>query len=274
MRWLELAATPSLGPPRLSERHRAAGAQPDGLCGPYWLSILLAATGAGDVAVEEAAVAAGTLVADVESVPPGEPSRPATDPRLRRTDDPALAGTSVDGMLVAAASLSGGTRRFVPVTGAGGGPFEETSLERLLEVVSEHAALDVAALLNLRTGALVGSRWPLTDALAYLAGEDPPLQPPDWDVGHFVQLAGAIRGSGRTLAVLRDTYPSLGIGGAHLQPLSHLVAALRRGDGYEGGCLLFVAADRAGQLETALRDAGLDIGVWDNGTPNEQGGRT
>jgi hypothetical protein len=65
---------------------------------------------------------------------------------------------------------------------------------------------------------------------------------------------------------VRDTYPALG-GGTHRQPAARLAAALTRSDGREGGILCICGADRAGDLKRHLRDRGMDVRYWDNGTP-------
>ena len=81
-----------------------------------------------------------------------------------------------------------------------------------------------------------------------------------------------IRGLERTMVLLRDSYPSFGSGGNHLQPLDAVEAAIRRDDGREGGCLLFISVEHVAEAELELKQLGFDIGTWDNGTPYEQGG--
>jgi len=69
-----------------------------------------------------------------------------------------------------------------------------------------------------------------------------------------------------TLVLVRDSYPSLGWGGQHLQPPRAVAAALRRDDGREGGVLAVVPVDGAKPLQGLVRELGLDVGIWDNGT--------
>jgi hypothetical protein len=45
-----------------------------------------------------------------------------------------------------------------------------------------------------------------------------------------------------------------------------VAAALNRGDGREGGVLVVVPSDAAGDAEALAHDLSLDIGLWDNGT--------
>lgn len=272
---LELTLLP--GWERVGAVHRSAGAQPDNLCGPYWVALLLRAIGVSSPSAEEAAAAAGTVLpadGDPSSwVPSGEPSRGGETASLPRTDDQEASGTSVPGMVAAVEELSGGSFRLLPVRGRGGGPFDVAAIERLVETLEANAGWRATPIVNLRTGALWGTRLPLADALAHLTGAavEPPV--PEWDVGHFANLAGLVRGPVRSMGLLRDSYPSFGSGGSHLQPLEALAAALRRGDGREGGCLLLLTAEHAADAELELKRAGFDIGTWDNGTPYEQGGQ-
>jgi hypothetical protein len=253
-----------------------AGAQPDHLCGPYWTSLLLRTRG-WDVDPVRVAIAAGTLLptrGDPASwVPPGEPNRAVDHAMIARTDDPARSGTSVPGLVLAAASLSDGAARVVAVRGEAAGPFGAAGLERLIELLEANPGWAAAPLLNLRTGPLWGTRPAIADALRYLDGHDVVPPPPEWDVGHYVSLAGVVRGHARSVLVLRDSYPSFGGGGYHVQPLDAVAAALRRGDGVEGGCLLMVAAADVPEIERELKEAGFEIGPWDNGTPYEGGDR-
>ena len=110
------------------------------------------------------------------------------------------------------------------------------------------AASGATLIANVRTGLFWGSRPDPAIVLAHLRGEavDPP--PADWDVGHFVNLAALARGPAGEIVVVRDTYQELGLGGHHLQPPDRVAAALRRGDGHEGGMLAVLAGrgpDRA-----------------------------
>lgn len=269
----ELVLTLLPGDERVGAVHRMAGPQPDNLCGPYWVAVGLRAVGFPGVTVEQAAAAAGTRLpceGDPGSwVPIGERSRPARvgEAGGLRTDDPDLSGTSIPGMLEAVASLSGGSFRLIPIRGHAGEPFEASTLASLFEIIVEASWWAAIPFVNLRTGKLWGARTPFADAAAFLAGRAVVPAPPEWDVGHFVNVAGMLRGSDRAMVLLRDTYPSLGSGGTHLQPLETVAAAVRRGDGREGGCLLLVRSADASEVEVELTRRGFDIGPWDNGTP-------
>jgi hypothetical protein len=271
---LEVVMLP--GAERVVEAHRAAGQQPDNLCGPQWLSTALRAFGAADVTPERAALAAGTTVPasgdPLSWVPRGAVSGVAYAEPIPTVEDASVSGTSVRGMLAAVEELSGGARRFVPLRGFCGAPFSPEAVSALVDGLLARPAWEVVPLANIRTGALWGTRPEPADVFAYLAGAE--ISPPEaeWDVGHFFAIAGVVRGSTRRLAIVRDTYPHFGWGAHHLQPFEALAAALRRNDGYEGGFLLFVSAEDEGDVEGEMKEIGFDIGSWDNGTPDRQGG--
>jgi hypothetical protein len=118
---------------------------------------------------------------------------------------------------------------------------------------------------NVRTGLLWGSRPPVEALLEALDGADVAEPPPaDWDVGHFVELVGLVRGRGGSLLVVRDSYPALGYRGIHLQPPAALAAALNRDDGRQGGVLAVIEPRGAGAVEAVASELGLKTEMWDN----------
>ena len=125
--------------------------------------------------------------------------------------------------------------------------------------------LGVRLIANLRTAPLWGSRPPLHAVLAHLDGHEVPDPPaPDWDVGHFVALEQLVRGRGGSFVVVRDTYPSLGWAGHHLQPPQALARALIRDDGRGGGVLAVIAPDGAAAVRALAGELGLKIEFWTN----------
>jgi hypothetical protein len=108
--------------------------------------------------------------------------------------------------------------------------------------------------------------------LDHLAGRTVEAPPPDWDCGHFLSVAACVCGPGGVLVALRDTYPQLGLGGYHLQPVGALAVALERGDGLEGGVLCACDARAAEALAARLGEAGFELRHWDNGSPDRGGG--
>ena len=245
--------------------------QKDNLCGAFWGALALRAAGVrgweGEP-VDQDLVArlAGTVLPPgdpLEGLPPG--AAPRTDYRVLLPTAPegVSAGTAAPGVRRAIERISGGRLAAVPVAG----PWSETTVIDLIEA-ADAAAGGAVLIANLRTGRLWGARPPATLVLAHLLGRSVQPPPPDWDVGHFVTLASSVRGRGGTLVVVRDTYPTLGWSGYHVQPPRAVAAALERGDGREGGVLCVRPADASAELGRALRARGFDLRDWNNGTPD------
>jgi hypothetical protein len=200
---------------------------------------------------------------DEPQVPPGAVS--LTDYRHPLPlVEPELAGTSAADLAAALEELSDGRVGCVPLSGdAWGGGIVERLVDRA-------RSIDARLIANIRTGRLWGSRPPAELLIAWLEGDDLPAPPPeaDWDVGHFVELSAVVRGRARehALIVVRDSYPTLGWDGHHLQPPDVVAAALRRDDGHGGGVLAVVPGERADDAVALAAELGLDIEMWDNGT--------
>ena len=252
----------------LARLHAAEVPQKDELCGAF--STLLALRAAGvDVADQDAvADAAGTVLAPAEadhaaSLPVGETGRRDYRLALPTIEDEARSGTSAGGLVRAVGELSGGTHAAIGVTG----PFTAETVEGLLGVVA--AEEQASLVLNVGTRFFWGSHPTAAELLGYLeSGDDSAGPPPEWDVGHFVGCLGSIRGPRGRLVIISDTYPSLGLRGVYLQPVGRVAAALRREGMTAGGVLVVVPAGRREVVEHALRAAGLELGTWDNGSPD------
>jgi hypothetical protein len=257
VRWLP-------GATRIAPWHRAAGQQFDHLCAVHWAAILLRSDGIA-VTPEALAIDAGTTVPGdgPEVLPPGAVSRPVrtgTVPVAPRAD---ASGTSAFGLADAVSRASAGARALVPLRA----PWDPGWVRSVIDLCVDAPHWEAVPLANVRTGMLWGSRLPLLDVVAWLDGGRVDAPAPDWDVGHFVSIAGWLEGTSRSLVIVRDSYPGLGWDGHHLQPPEVLGAALSRGDGREGGVALYVSeADRA-EVERAAKEVGFAIGSWDNGTP-------
>jgi hypothetical protein len=102
--------------------------------------------------------------------------------------------------------------------------------------------------------------------MAYLNGKEITLPAADWDVGHFLTLAGRVEGPVQSLVLVRDTYPEFGWDGYHLQSASAIALALNRDDTHSGGVLLFVAAKDKVEVERQAKERGFATLCWDNGT--------
>jgi uncharacterized protein DUF6885 len=245
--------------------------QRDDQCGAFCAALALEAAGLrsdedGEPLDQDAvARAAGTLVsrvADRAALPAGESGR--RDYRIAPAliDDSSLSGTNCAGVVGALERLSGGRLTSVPLLG----PWSPATLDGLFGLVAE---LDrpVTLIANVATRELWGAAARLDQLLDYVLDGTDDAPAPDWDVGHFVCVAGRTSGPGGTLYCVLDTYPSLGRGGVHMQPRERLALALARRGMAPGGMLAVVAAEDAAAVRAGCAQLGLAEGVWDNGTP-------
>jgi hypothetical protein len=240
--------------------------QKDNLCGPFWAARVLVEAGFTDWSgepIDEDLIAAhaGTTLPPANEEPcvaPGAISR--TNYRFDLPTAPSEeSGTSAEGLMHAIESASGGALRCIPVRG-------RWTAERIERFVSEAPDRAARLIANVQTGMLWTSRPDVEVLLDELAGRPVEDQPPDWDVGHFIELVTLIRGPRNALIVVQDTYPTLGVQARHLQPPRALAAALLRGDGREGGVLAVAAREKATGVSELVGALGLDIGTWNNGS--------
>lgn len=256
------------GVAQIVQAHRLAGQQHDNLCGPYWVALLLRVYGKLSVSTEQAASLAGSIlpIGDPTTwVPKGVRPRHDYSVALPQTDCLQDAGTAAAGLIEAVSSASRDKFSLIPLKA----DWSEKQVEALVSLCQDNSDWVTVPICNLQTGSLWGSALPLGDAIAYLQGVE--IQPPlaDWNVGHFVVLAGKIRGAARSLLIVQDTYPEFGWDGYHLQPAEAIAAALNRNDGSEGGVFLFVATQYKAEVEAKSKEKGFAIASWDNGTPWE-----
>lgn len=252
--------------PRLLAIHQQELPQKDELCGPFCTLLALralTAEGAMSLDQDEVALAAGTTVASAaeadSSLPPGHPGRRDYRAQLPVADDPKLSGTNAGGLIRAVERLTQGSAAAVPLTAR----WEGERIADLLELGERHSA---AVLLNLQTGRLWGSRPDPAGVLAFLRGEPANAPAADWAVGHFVALVGSVHGPARELAVVADTYETLGWRGVHLQPFDALAAALNRDAPRTGGALMVVGGEAVEPLAEDAEGRGFEIIAWDNGS--------
>jgi hypothetical protein len=252
------------GAERLAALHAAELPQKDELCGAFCVLMALGAAGLADPATDQDAVAAsaGTRVTTggaIEPLPPGEPGRRDYRTALREVADASRSGTTVAGMIRAVEQLGAGRLAALPLHGA-------WSVSRVLALIdaTARAARPATLIANIATEHLWGTRSAPADWLRHLQDGDAGGPPPDWSVGHFVCLLGAIRGRAGTLVIVADTYPSLGWQGIHFQPVARIVAALERPGRAAGGVLAVVDPRDVPAVRAAA--AGLVEGAWDNGT--------
>ncbi|HEY6397179.1 MAG TPA: hypothetical protein VIX82_06970 [Solirubrobacteraceae bacterium] len=246
---------------------QGAPQQKDNLCGPFHAAHILRDAGVSEWEGEPldqdlVAARAGTVLPVREEgpqVPPGAVSWRDYRYELDLVE-PAESGTGAGSLARAIEELSDDRLVCVPLSGA----WSADKLERLIDQAGERGARLIA---NVRTGPLWGSRPPLQALLAMLEGREVPVPPAaDWDVGHFVELVQLVRGRAGALVLVRDSYPSLGWGGHHLQPPAAVASALMRGDGHGGGVLAVVAPGEASAITKLARELELVVALWENGT--------
>lgn len=248
-----------------------AGQQPDNLCGPYWVALLLQAYGQLSVSAVEVSLAASTVLPSQGNsaswLPTGATScLPPGYDRIPTIPDLTICGTAITGLIHATDQLSQGSFSLIPLQ------IDDwaTGLATLVDLCQNHPAWQAVPLLNIHTRYLWGSQLTPLQVLTYLqAGQLTPTPAADWQVGHFALLAGQLQSNGHTLYAVLDTYPHFGWQGLHLQPPEALARSLQRPDlSTEGGIALFVEAGVRSQVIPLLETAGFRIATWDNGTPD------
>lgn len=243
---------------------RTARQQKDNLCGPFQAARVLWEAGVtefnGDLVDQDlVASRADTVLPSRQLRPPGPPGAVSWHEYRYQLGlvEPADAGTQPAPLARAIEEISHGRLVCSPLTAA----WDGSVVERLVADAPDGVHL----IANLRTGPLWGSRPPLDAVLAHLDGHDVPDPPaPDWDVGHFVQLARLVRGRGGALVVVHDTYPSLGWGGHHVQPPDAVARALIRDDGRGGGVLAVGAPSGADAVRALAGELGCELEFWTN----------
>jgi len=192
------------------------------------------------------------------------------------TDKPSELGTSAAGVKYALEAVTRGDLVGVPVPSRRGERvfFTQEAFKKLVMLLIDKIyEWRYQAILNLQTGMLLNSIGIYHDVFEIIFSQNPELSvgPNPWRVGHFVSLAGFIRivdtSGEKIFFLIRDTYKSAGFRGYHVQPLENVRRALVRDDGREGGILLIVAKNIAPEVEAAVKNLGLEVGLWDNGTP-------
>ena len=244
--------------------------QKDELCGAFWAAVAVTALTGLTVSQDDAAVAAGTLLSagggSLDDLPPGAVSRTDYLRAIATTADTRLAGTSPRGLVRAIGLLTDGALTAVPLRG----PWREKSVEALADFVLDGG--DAVAILNVATRYLWHSHLSLLDVTDFLDGADVTYPGSEWDVGHYVAIAGSLTADadgGRRVLLCADTYQSLGAKGLHPQPASRLAAGLNRdGATTSGGAIVVVPSHRAASVKAWAAEAGVAAGYWDNGVPD------
>ena len=264
---LEITLLP--GARELLAAHASALPQRDDLCGAFCGALALAAAGlhtrAGEPLDQDAvALAAGSVVSegrDPHTLPHGETGRRDYRLSLPTIDDPEVSGTTAAGVVEALAELSEQRLAAIPLAG----PWSAAALGGAFDLA---AALSRPATLiaNLATRHLWGGGAGAVEMLDHLLDGTDAGPAPDWDVGHFVCVAGRVQGPAGRLYLLADTYPALGHRGLHWQPEPRLATAIERRDMPAGGVIAVVLAEDAPAVRDGAGSLGLREELWDNGT--------
>jgi hypothetical protein len=245
------------GADRLLELHAAELPQKDELCGCFWAALALRLNDEGPVEQDDVALLAGSVITNHGSahlLPRGQARRNDYRLELPVTEDDESSGTSAHGVALAIPELTDGRLAAHPVSGLGA-----AGVRALVRAASE-AGSPVVLIANVQTGAFWGSHPSAAQLAAYLERGDLGAGPaPDWSVGHFVGLLGLSEGRRGALVTVADTYPVLGAGGVHLQPVEAVAAALAG-----RGVLVVAEPDAARGVADA---AGGVAELWDNGSP-------
>jgi hypothetical protein len=245
------------GADRLLELHAAELPQKDELCGCFWAVLALRLNYEGPIEQDDVALVAGSVITShgsVDLLPRGQARRNDYRLELPVTEDDASSGTSAHGVALAVSELTDGRLAACPVSG-----LDVRRVRALLHAAAD-ATAPVVLVANVQTGAFWGSHPSAAQVAAYLARGDLGAGPaPDWSVGHFVGLVGLSEGRTGALVTVADTYPVLGAGGVHLQPVEAVAAALA------GRGVLVVAEPN--EARRVAGEAGGMPELWDNGSP-------
>jgi hypothetical protein len=249
----------------VARQRRHEQQQKDELCAAFCVAVVVNALTDLRISQDDAALAAGSILGEVPdpaNLPPGSGARRDYLRPVPTTSDARIVGTSASGAARAVAETSAGKLRAIPLAG----PWSSASAGKLLDLA---ARPDAAVIVNLHTRYLWNTHVDVVTAVDFLEGRDVSIPPCEWQVGHFVLLLGSLGNDRNRLALCGDTYPALGSGGVHFQPLAALADALKRPDERSaGGALVVTFADQAGDVRRACESSGLRTELWDNGTPD------
>ncbi|MEO1095795.1 MAG: hypothetical protein AAFX01_12945 [Cyanobacteria bacterium J06638_28] len=264
----KLSIFPYLRP--LLSLHEKVGQQPDNLCGPYWIALLLQAYGKLSTSAVDVSLKASTLLPNqgnpTDWLPAGAMSciGPGYD-RIPTNADLTLCGTSATGLIRATEQLSQGRFCLIPLQTDDW----VTGLAAIAQLCQTHPKWQVVPLLNIHTRYLWGSQLTPLALFTYLQTGQLTPPPADWSVGHFALLVGQLQNESNILYGVLDTYPHFGWSGLHLQPPLALAQSLQRPDSATaGGVALFVATDARSHLIPLIEKSGCRVAPWDNGTPD------
>ncbi len=249
--------------------HQHNNQQPDNLCGPYWISLLLEAYGQITVSAVDVAIAASTILPSHGDpscwLPPNTSSLQGVGyEQIPPSPDLSLCGTAITGLIQATHTLSQGKFCLIPLQTSSW----QDGLFTLSKLCHAYPSWQAIPLLNPHTSYLWGTTPSPLTVLSHLQSKQTPTPPTDWNVGHFNLLIGTLQQGTHTLHTLLDTYPQFGWQGMHLQPSSAVSQSLHRPQHKtQGGLALFVSAEFRSDIEQIVTENGFSVSVWDNGSP-------
>lgn len=265
---LDLTLLPYLEP--LLSVHNKFDQQPDNLCGPYWVSLLLQAYGGVSVSAVEVAIAASTVLPSqgnpADWLPQNATSLLGPDyENIPAIPDVDACGTSITGLLHATEQLSQGRFCLVPLQAENW----EDGLTAVWALCQTYPDWQAVPILNPHTSYFWGSKLTPLALVSYLKTGQLSPPPADWTVGHFALLVGQLQSNKSALYALQDTYPHFGWNGLHLQPPIAVAQSLHRPhQTTQGGIALFLTTELRSTAEQLATQQGLQLALWDNGTPN------
>jgi hypothetical protein len=196
---------------------------------------------------------------------------------LRVSADEAELGTSPTGTARAVAIASGGSLVTLPVPArdpSGDLRLTEGAWNGLLDLLERDLAdWRIHPIVNYESDQLLDPTSAAYDAPALTSTDPGAVIPLDrWGVGHFAGVGALWRaGDGRRWLLLLDTYRERGYSRYQPQPAELVRRALVRGDGREGGVLLVLPRAHLDAAAAAIRELGLDLRIWGNGSPEPEG---
>ena len=267
--------TPIPGAERLVGLHAAELPQKDELCGAFWgtLAFRLAGITLHGAEVDQDAIGleAGAILSagEPEPLPYGDPGRRDYRAAFPTVEDSALSGTSAVGLVHALRELAGDSAAIIPIAG----PWTPAAVRALLDA-TEVRQEPCTLIANLATRHLWGSRPGPAAAFAYLATRRSTASAPNQtgtSATSSVCSAGSTApGDARRR---RRHLPRARLAGIP-PPADRAVGAWRSiGPGPAGprGRSSSPPRTTAPKSSGVLLAAGLELDVWDNGTPDRVG---
>jgi len=192
--------------------------------------------------------------------------------KLRETTVPVELGTSCQGLIYACEQATEKKIAALPIPTSKNG-IEYLTKERLVRLtkllIDRRFQWSLQLILNYRTNNLLNMNHNDYSLFTLLEEENPAdlMGCDPWSEGHFVSCGAIIRKRKKYYYLIRDTYSNKGFRGYHIQPFELLRKALLRDDGREGGLLLLVKREAEQAAQEQIKNIGLLLSPWDNGSP-------